>query len=81
MKNPFLAIFLWVLLPVGVITFIASHYPSAIERRAMANKARGKAIQFPPKTISTELQIILPSGRRLKAEEFSLETRARELEL
>lgn len=80
MKNSFLAIFLWVLLPVGVITFIASHYPSAIERRAMANKARGQASQLPPKPTGTELEIVLPNGRRLRAEEFSLETHARELE-
>ena len=75
-----LAVLLWVLLPVGVITIIASHYPSSIERRAMANKARGQASQLQPKPIGTELEIILPNGRRLKAEEFSLETQASKLE-
>lgn len=80
MNNPFLAIFLWVLLPVAAITFVASHYPSAIERRAMANKERGQAIQLPPKSIGTELEIILPNGRRLTAEEFSFETQAHEQE-
>lgn len=75
-----LAITLWVLLPVGVITLIASHYPSMIERRAMANKAHGQAGQLQPKPAGTELEIILPNGQRLKAKEFSSDAQASKLQ-
>lgn len=71
-----LAVMLWSLVPVGFVVFIASHYPSAIERRAIANKARVQSAQIRPKPAATELEIILPDGRRLKADKFTVEAKA-----
>lgn len=80
MDNPLFAILFCVLLPVGAITFIASHYPSSIERRAMANKARVQTIELQPKPIGTEIEVILPNGQRLKAEEFLFKAQTNNLE-
>lgn len=36
----------------------------------MANQARGQTTQDQPKPLGTELEIILPNGKRFKAEQF-----------
>ncbi|WP_024645384.1 hypothetical protein [Pseudomonas syringae] len=57
-----------ILAPVGLFIFIASRYPSMIERRIEA-RASEQAVRVRPAPVESTLEIIMPDGKRMSEKE------------